>query len=467
MLLPVPGIEATLLHTLAAFLVAIAVLVAVHEWGHFAVARLCGVKVLCFSIGFGPRLLGWTSAVSGTEYRIGLLPLGGFVRMLDEREGPVAPHELQAAFNRMPVGRRALIVAAGPVANLLLAVMLYSTVNWVGVQEPVARLARPAEGTIARNAGLKGGEWIQSVAIGGDLPSTVRSFEDLRWTVIQAALHGEDATLSYRGEADAAAPLRQVVLPLSGFDTRQLDVASFSKLGLDAPFSAARIGELRAGGAAQAAGLQSGDIVQQVDGIPVADAAWLRDWIRSSGADQMPVTQLWQVQRQGQSIQLRVTPHREPDGGVMVGRVGAMIGAMPEMLTVRFGLLEGVQRALAKTWQVSRMTASMMLQVATGVSSYRNLSGPITIADYAGRSAAIGATQFMAFLALISISLGVLNLLPVPVLDGGHLMYYLWESVTGHSVAEVWMARLQRVGIALLLLMMSVAIFNDLSRLLS
>jgi regulator of sigma E protease len=247
----------------------------------------------------------------------------------------------------------------------------------------------------------------------------------------------------------------------------QADAALFRKIGFIAPFSPAHIGTLVPDGAAQAAGLQSGDMVRQVDGVLISDGAQLRDWIRQSGKDHEPEPQHWRVERQGRLLELLVTPRRERDGTEEIGRVGAMIGATPRMVLVRFGMVQSVQRALTKTWEVSALSLRMMAQIATGISSYKNLSGPITIADYAGRSAAMGLTQFITFLALVSISLGILNLLPVPVLDGGHLMYYLWEGVTGRSISPAWMARLQRVGVAMLFVMMSVAIFNDISRFLS
>lgn len=450
--------------TLGAFLVAIAVLVAVHEWGHFAMARVCGVKVLGFSIGFGPRLVGWTSPRSGTEYRVGLLPLGGYVKMLDEREGPVAEQDLVRAFNRKPLSSRALIVAAGPLANLLLAVILYSGVNWVGVQEPQARIARPADGTYAQQAGLRGGEWV--LAVGGEdaEPQPVQSFDDLRWLVGQAAMHSQRLVLRYR--ASESGPEQQTLLNFTDLDMRQMDAAALAKLGLDAPYSPPLIGEIQAGGAALAAGLQPGDQVRWVDDIAITDAPQLRAVIRRSGQDHEPGIQRWQVERSGTLVTVQVTPRREVVDAQHVGRVGAMIGGMPAMVTLRYGPREGVQRALVKTWDVSGLTLHMMWQIATGGSSYKNLSGPITIADYAGRSAALGLGQFVVFLALVSISLGVLNLLPVPVLDGGHLIYYLWEGVTGRPIAQAWMSRLQRVGVALLLCMMSIAIFNDISRLL-
>ena len=451
--------------TVIAFIVALGVLIAVHEYGHYRVAVACGVKVLRFSVGFGKPLLRWQPKGSPTEFVLGAFPLGGYVRMLDEREAPVEAHERHLAFNTQPLRSRAAIVAAGPVANLLLAVLLYAVVNWSGVEEPKAYLASPAAGSIAQQAGIRGGEFVRSAAIGAEDPEPVRSFEDLRWTLARAALDGENVRLEL--EPVPGAPLRQVVLETARLDASEADAQLLRKIGIQGPWTRPVLGEVMVGGAAQRAGLREGDLVLKVGGVDVVDGAQLRELIRASVQGGRGVAQPWRVERAGQPLTIEVTPEvrQEPTVGV-VGRVGAYVGAQPEMETVRYGLVDGLWSGVVRTWEVSALTLRTMGRMVIGEASLKNLSGPLTIADYAGRSASMGLTQYLVFLALISVSLGVLNLLPLPVLDGGHLMYYLWEGVTGKGVSEAWMERLQRAGVAVLVLMMSIALFNDVTRLL-
>ena len=424
-----------MLLTIAAFIVALGLLIAVHEYGHYRVAVACGVKVLRFSVGFGKPLLRWQPQGSSTEFVIGAFPLGGYVRMLDEREAPVAAEERHLAFNTQPLRSRAAIVAAGPIANLLLAVLLYSVVNWNGVEEPRAILASPVAGSVAHSAGL----------------------------LTRGALEGLNVRLDVQSAQGAGH--REVVLDMSRIDSREADAQLFRKIGILGPWTRPVLGEVMAQSAADRSGLRAGDLVLKVGQTDVVDGQQLRELIRQSVRGNEPVAQPWRVQRGGQVITLDVLPDAVIEPGNTVGRIGAYVGAAPEFVTVDYGLVDGLWGGVVKTWDVSLLTLRMMGRMVIGEASLKNLSGPLTIADYAGRSASMGLTQYLIFLALISVSLGVLNLLPLPVLDGGHLMYYLWEGVTGRGVSDAWMERLQRGGVAVLLVMMSIALFNDITRL--
>ena len=450
--------------TVLAFLLTLGVLVVVHEYGHYRVAVACGVKVLRFSVGFGRVLVRWQRGPDATEFVVCALPLGGYVRMLDEREGEVPAHEQARAFNRQSLWRRSAIVLAGPLANLALAVLLYASSHWIGVSEPKAVLGSPVTGSAAERSGLRSGDWVRAFSDDGDEWRDLQSMTDLYWQISQTALAGASLQLQVTDASGRGS--RNVRLDLSGLGSRDVDAGLMKKIGLGPPYSEPVLGEVKAGGPAARDGLLKGDRIISVDGVPVLDAQKLRERIRGGVRDGQPTEQRWLVERSGAIVERNVTPRVAADGSDTVGRIDAFVGQPPAMVTVRHGVVEGLWRGTVRTWEVSALTLNMLGRMLIGEASLKNLSGPITIADYAGQSVQQGLGYYLGFLALVSVSLGVINLLPLPMLDGGHRMYYIFEGATGRPVSDLWLARLQRGGIAVLLLMMSVALFNDIARLL-
>ncbi|MCA8094574.1 RIP metalloprotease RseP [Burkholderia anthina] len=447
---------------LIAFAVAIGVLVVVHEYGHYRVARWCGVKVLRFSIGFGQPVARWVSRKTGTEWTLSALPLGGYVKMLDEREpGPdVKPEELDQAFNRQSVFKRIAIVAAGPIANFLLAIVLFSAVFATGVTEPVAVLAPPATGTVAARAGFDGGETIVSIRDEhGSESEPVRSWSDLRWKLLSAAFDHREIVLGARDGGstfDFRVDLRNV--PES-----QLDDDFMTHLGFETGGGTLSVASVQPGSAAEQAGLKTGDKLLALDGTPIGGASRFIDTVKHHAGKPVEL----QIERGGATQTVSVVPQtqRDDDTGQEIGRIGAALSMHTPSVDVRYGPIESLQLGARRTWDISVYSLKMFGRMITGNASLKNLSGPVTIADYAGKSARLGPSAFLSFLALVSISLGVLNLLPIPVLDGGHLLYYLVEAATGKAISERWQLILQRAGLICIVALSAIALFNDLARL--
>ncbi|MCG1018398.1 MULTISPECIES: RIP metalloprotease RseP [Burkholderiaceae] len=450
----------SLLIQLVSFMVAIGILVVVHEFGHYLIARAAGVKVLRFSVGFGRPLLRRTSPVTGTEWTLCALPLGGYVKMLDERDTdtPIAAQDLPHAFNRKPVGWRFAIVAGGPLANFLLAIVLLAGVYAGGVDEPVAMLAAPTAGSVAQRAGFVGGETVVAVRAPDGTTESVRSWSDLRWKLLDAQFDQRNIVLLAKVGNDTL----DYSVDLSRAARPEQDEDVIERLGFE-PGGKLRVASVEPGSAAQRAGLATGDVVVALDGKAVQGAHAFIATIQAHALKHLTIT----VERDGARRDIDIVPDKRLDaaGGNTVGRIGAAMATQVQTVDVEYGLTESLQLGARRTWDISTYSVRMFWRMLSGQASLKNLSGPVTIADYASKSAQLGAASFASFLALVSISLGVLNLLPIPVLDGGHLLYYLVEAVTGKAVSERWQLILQRAGLVCIVALSAIALFNDLSRL--
>jgi len=454
--------------TLLAFIFTLAILIAIHEFGHYQVAKWYGVKVLKFSLGFGRPIFSRKFGQDQTEFVISALPFGGFVKMLDEREISedekllLNHQDLNRAFNRQSVVKRIAIVAAGPIANLLLAVALYWVLMLQGTTGLKPVLAEVPKSSPASIAQLHQGDLVVSVA-----GEPVKLWQDLQWVLIRHAFKTQAIEIE---TLDAQHTLHLNKIDISSITEADLDKDFLSKLGLQSkhPKVLPIIGSVLKDTPAENAGLQAGDRVTNADGVIIEDWEMLVKIIQSSPDKNL----LLNVQRSNQKLMINVLPKGINKNGKKTGQIGASVlvdeTLMADyLITVHGSPGEALLKAIEKTYETATFSLKMLGNMLTGQISINSISGPVTIASYAGQSAHLGINAFIAFLAVISISLGVLNLLPIPVLDGGHLLYYMVELIKGSPVSEQTMEVGQRIGLAILGLLMVFALYNDINRLIA
>jgi regulator of sigma E protease len=451
--------EALLIKVLS-FLLAIGVLVSVHEFGHFWVARRLGIKVQRFSIGFGRPLIQRTSARDGTEYVLAAIPLGGYVKMLDEREGDVAPEEAHRAFNRQSLSVRSAVVLAGPLFNFLFAILAFWLVFMLGETGLRPLVGEVAPGSVAAQAGLRSGDEI--LAIDGEATPT--------WgQVVQelAAASMDDGELQLRvRNGDGVQQSLELPAQQLGDLAEVQDLLGHLGLKPERPRVPPIFGEVIAGEPAQLAGIRSGDRIVSADGQPIADWGDWVDYVRARPQQPIRLT----LTRDGTSRTLTLVPAEFVQGDKTIGRIGASNQPLPEedlaryRVVYRLGPLDAAWQGVSRTVAYSALTLKVIWRIVTGKASIRNLSGPFTIADAAGKTASYGLVYFLKFLAVVSISLGVINLMPIPVLDGGHLLYFAAEAVRGGPIPESWMLFGQKLGLLLLAGLMSLAFYVDIQR---
>ena len=459
--------------TILAFIVTIGILVTIHEFGHFQVARWCGVKVLRFSVGFGKPLWQKTFGQDKTEFILAAIPLGGFVKMLDEREleaereeNPQVTHinysesDLKRAFNRQAVWKRMLIVSAGPAANLLLAIALYWLLFMQGMPGVRPIVGEVVENSLAAQASLKKGALIQKIA-----GEPIESWQDARWILLEKSLAGKAVEIETLSDNE----LQLHTLSFAGINSDpEIDVLKRVGIAEFEPVLPATIDAILPGSAAEKAGFQPKDTILSINKNPIKHWDEMVSTIKTSPAKAFT----FEVLRQQKTIDIVATPEAFKDNGQTIGRLGA--SAKPSqadidklLINVNYSPMQSLHQAVKKTWSTATFSLKMLGKMLTGQVSVKSLSGPVSIATYAGESANMGIKPFLEFLALVSISIGVLNLLPIPVLDGGHLLYYVVEIVKGSPVSTKTMLAGQKIGFGLLGLLMTIAIFNDFNRLIA
>lgn len=449
----------TFITSALALIVTLGLLITFHEFGHFWTARRLGVKVLRFSVGFGKPLWSTRRGKDNTEYVLAAFPLGGYVKMLDEREGEVAREEIHRAFNRQSVWSRFAIVVAGPMFNFVFAILAFWLMYLIGVPGVKPFVGEVSPESVAAVAGFRAGDEI--IKVGGDETPT---WGIARITLLDKSLDSEKISVQVRGEDGV---LQTLELPLEGVtaEVKQKDLLGYLGISPYRPEIPAVIGKLEEGAPAVLAGIQPGDRIISINDKPIPNWYALVEFVRDHPGQSIRLT----VERNGETREISLTTDKRETRDGVVGRIGAApekSGEYPEshLTEVQYSFFRAIGVSVVRTGELSLLTLRMIGKMLAGEVSVKNLSGPITIATYAGYTASIGLTSFLYFLAVVSISLGVLNLLPVPLLDGGHLMYYIVEMVKGSPLSDKFQTNMQQIGIAILATLMTLALYNDIAR---
>lgn len=452
--------------TILAFILTLGILVTVHEYGHFQVARWCGVKVLKFSVGFGKPIWSKKLGRDQTEFVIAAIPLGGYVKMLGEEQfsdtdSPIG-HDMSRAFNQQSVVKRMAIVLAGPFANLLLAVVLYWALFMSGTVGIKPFIGNVPENTPAAVSQLRSGDMIQKIN-----GKAVATWQEVRWLLLNESLKSNNVEIQVV-DTHQQMHLHQIIT--AGLNGEDADIDVLQKLGLTVyqPKVAARIGKIIENSPAESAGLEVGDLVLAINDKPIADWEALIQEVKLHPAEKIEIL----IERDSKEYRYAIVPDEVRENGKTIGRIGAGFQAEQAeldqyLITQHYTVMEALVKSVEKTWGTSVFSLKMLGNMLLGNVSWKGMSGPVTIASYAGQSANMGIKVFIGFLALISISIGILNLLPIPILDGGHFMYYMVEFFTGKPVSEAAINIGQRIGFFLLGWMMVLALYNDMNRLIT
>jgi len=449
------------------YLVMLGILITAHEYGHYRVAVACNIRIYRFSLGFGPVLWRRPFGEPGCEFTLSAIPLGGYVLMLEKPDAETPPADADRALSRRPLWQRAAVILAGPLANLILGAVFYAAAQTVGIQEVVPALSQPPAGSMLAAAGVRSGDRIVASsedeldAPGGAEWQPVHSFDDFFVGAIVALMDQKPLSLQiqHRGEQGTHA----ITLPLDTLGKNELDEEAATRIGLTAPYAPPVITDVVASGPAARAGVRGGDVVERIDDDTIVDAYGLAMRIRAAGAGGIPKTMQWHVRRGGTPLTIAVTPRVVSQTGVSAAKVDVVLGGAYATEMVHLGPIDAVVYGAQQMGRHAVLSLRMFGRMLTGKASLKNLNGPITIADGAAKSAKLGLAHFLTYLAQVSVGIGVLNLLPIPVLDGGRLLYYLFEGATGRPVSTPWQTWLRYGGVFAILLLMSLALSNDLA----